>query len=80
MREKTAPREELERTRRSIANSFIFSFASAEKIAFQKLMIKYEGLPEDYFETYSQKIEEVSANDIQNVAVQQLWFRIEPFD
>ena len=35
-------------------------------------MIKYEGLPEDYFETYSQKIEEVSANDIQNVAVQQL--------
>jgi len=69
MREKTAPREELERTRRSIANSFIFSFASAEKIAFQKLMIKYEGLPEDYFETYSQKIEEVSANDIQNVAV-----------
>ena len=32
-------------------------------------MIKYEGLPEDYFETYSQKIEEVSANDIQNVAV-----------
>ena len=27
-------------------------------------MIKYEGLPEDY--------EEVSANDIQNVAVQQL--------
>jgi len=72
MREKTVPPKELERARRSITNSFIFSFTSAEKIAFQKLMIEYEGLPDDYLETYSRKIEEVNVNDIQNQAVQRL--------
>lgn len=72
MREKTVPPKELERARRSITNSFIFSFTSADKIAFQKLMINYEGLPDDYLETYSRKIEEVNVNDIQNQAVQRL--------
>jgi zinc protease len=72
MRGKTVPPKELERSTRSIKNSFIFSFTSAEKIAFQKLMIEYEGLPEDYLETYSRKIEEVNSNDIQNEAVQWL--------
>jgi zinc protease len=72
MGEKPVLPEELARTCRAILNRFIFSFTSAEQIAFQKLMIEYENLPDDFLVTYRHKIGKVSAEDIRNSAVQDL--------
>ena len=60
--------KELEATKNSIANSFIFSFTSTDQIALQQLMIEYNDLPEDYLITYRNKINNVTVNDIRNAA------------
>lgn len=60
--------EELEGAKKSILNSFIFSFTSSEKIASRQLMVAYEGLPEDHLQTYRSKIDHVHAMDIQETA------------
>lgn len=60
--------KELEMTKGSILNSFIFSFASANQIALQQLMIEYEGLPEDYLMTYRKKINNVRIEDVLKAA------------
>jgi len=72
MHEKPIPPQELERAKRAILNSFIFSFTSAEQIAFQKLMIEYDALPDDFLETYRRNIARVSAEDVRNTAVRNL--------
>ena len=69
MGQKPVSKEELEGAKRAILNSFIFSFTSAEKIAFKQLMIEYEGLSEDHLLTYRPKIEKVTAADIQEKAI-----------
>jgi predicted Zn-dependent peptidase len=61
--------EELDGAKKAILNSFIFSFTSADQIAFQQLMIEYEGLSEDYLLTYRSKIEKVRAADIRDTAI-----------
>lgn len=68
MAQKGVSHNELELAKKAILNSFIFSFTSAEQIAFQKLMIEYEGLQEDYLETYRSRIADVQADDILNAA------------
>lgn len=62
------PAKELEMTKQSLLNSFIFSFTSADQIALQQLMIEYEGLPDDYLATYRNKIASISTDDIVKVA------------
>ena len=66
------PEKELEITKNSIANSFIFSFTSADQIALQQLMIEYEGLPEDYLITYRNNINNVNIKDVSKVAGEHL--------
>ncbi|MDO8785921.1 MAG: pitrilysin family protein, partial [Syntrophales bacterium] len=60
---------ELALAQKSIGNSFIFSFLSADQIAYQQLMIEYDKLPEDYLVTYRNKIEKVNEDETRNVAV-----------
>lgn len=67
---KPVSKEELEGAKKSILNRFIFSFTSAEQIAFQQLMIEYEGLAADYLLAYRKRIEKVNAADIQEAALQ----------
>jgi len=64
--------KELEITKNSIANSFIFSFTSADQIALQQLMIEYEDLPEDYLITYRNNINNVNVKDVVRVASEHL--------
>ena len=64
--------KELEATKNSIANSFIFSFTSTDQIALQQLMIEYNDLPEDYLITYRNKINNVTVNDVRNAAGEHL--------
>ena len=63
---------ELALARKAINNSFIFSFLSAEQVAYQQLMIEYDKLPEDYLITYRNRIEKVNADDIKRVALKYL--------
>jgi zinc protease len=72
MLERTVPQAELERAKKAILNSFIFSFTSAEKISLQSLMIEYDGISDDFLTAYRSKIGKVSAKDIRDAAVQYL--------
>jgi zinc protease len=69
---KPVPPMELEGAKKAILNSFIFSFTSAEQIAFKKLMLEYEGLPDDFLMTYRSKIGNVTAEDIRDTALRHL--------
>ena len=70
--QKPLPAKELDMTKSSILNSFIFSFTSANQIALQQLMIEYENLPEDYLITYRNKINNVKTEDVHKAARQHL--------
>ena len=70
--EKLVPPEDLKMAKRAIHNSFFFSFTSAEQIAFQKLLIEYEGLQDNFLVTYRSKIENVTAEDIRHTALNYL--------
>lgn len=65
---KPVPAKELEITKNSILNSFIFSFTSADQIALQQLMIEYEELPGDYLVSYRNNINKVNIEDVGRVA------------
>jgi zinc protease len=68
--QKPLPPKELDMTKRSILNSFIFSFTSANQIALQQLMIEYENLPGDYLTTYLNHINAVSEEEVRTAAGQ----------
>jgi predicted Zn-dependent peptidase len=72
MGERPVPPLELERAKKAILNSFIFSFTSAEQISLQRLMIEYDGMPDDFLTAYRSKIGNVRAEDIRDAAVQYL--------
>jgi Predicted Zn-dependent peptidases len=59
---------ELSWAKKSINNSFIFSFDSTDKIAVQQMLIKYNKLPEDFLTTYRDRIEKVTIEELKRVA------------
>ena len=59
---------ELSWAKKSLINSFIFSFQSADQIAWSQTMIEYDGLPGDFLQTYTTKIDRVGAADIRRAA------------
>ncbi|HOG11875.1 MAG: pitrilysin family protein [Smithellaceae bacterium] len=61
-------RAELDWAKRSIINSFIFSFEQPRQIAFEQMKNEYEKLPADYLTTYREKIEAVTLEDIRRIA------------
>lgn len=65
---KALDEERLAWAKRSIVNSFIFSFQSARQIAGQALMMEFEGLPADYLERYRERIDRVQLSDLRRVA------------
>lgn len=67
-RKKPPTGKELEATKNSIGNSFIFSFTSPDTVALQQLMLEYEDLPEDYLSTYRDNINNVTIETIKEVA------------
>jgi predicted Zn-dependent peptidase len=60
--------KELDWAKKSINNSFIFSFSSTEKIARQQMMLEFDGLPEDYIYTYQERIKKVGVEDLKRAA------------
>jgi len=64
--------DELEWAKKSILNSFIFSFELPHQIAAQQMLIEYEKLPADYLISYRKKIEAVTGEDVKRVAAAHL--------
>jgi predicted Zn-dependent peptidase len=60
--------EEIAWAKRSIVNSFIFSFNSTDMIATQQMMIEYLGLPPGYLREYRDRIEAVPSEELLRVA------------
>lgn len=64
--------EELAWAKKSIDNSFIFSFNSAEQIARQQMMLEFEKLPADYLLKYQSNINKIERPDLKRVAARYL--------
>ncbi len=60
--------DEIEWVKKSMLNSFIFSFERPHQIAMQQMVIEYEKLPADYLISYRKKIEAVTGGDVKRVA------------
>ncbi|NLD80673.1 MAG: insulinase family protein [Smithella sp.] len=63
---------ELEWAKKSMLNSFIFSFELPHQIAVQQMVIEYEKLPADYLLSYRKKIEAVNIGAVKRVAAAHL--------
>jgi zinc protease len=64
--------KEIAWAKKSINDGFIFSFTTAENIAWQQMKIEYEQLPADYLLSYRNKINNVNIVDINKTAVKYL--------
>ncbi len=68
MRDAPVTEEELNRTKDSLINSFVFSFESSSQIAFQQMMLDYRGFAPGFLETFTDNIAKVTVEDVQMVA------------
>ncbi|OGG54869.1 MAG: hypothetical protein A3F84_13150 [Candidatus Handelsmanbacteria bacterium RIFCSPLOWO2_12_FULL_64_10] len=60
--------EEMQTAKSSLINSFIFKYSSPAQIVNQKVSLKYDGYPDDYLETYIDRIQKVTKDDVLRVA------------
>jgi zinc protease len=67
-RESRVPAQDVHLAKRSIVNSYIFSFTSSHMIAFQYMMLEFQGLPTKFLTEYPSMIDAVSRDDILKVA------------
>ena len=68
IRDRLVPAEELANAKRALIASFALSTESASTALRNAITIKDYGFPADYWETYSEKISAVTAEDVQRVA------------
>lgn len=68
IRNNTITSAEIEWAKKSIDNSFIFSFTSPEQIAWQQMKIEYDGLPADFLIKYRSRIEKINIDEVNKVA------------
>jgi len=67
-RESRIPAQDLHLAKRSIVNIYIFSFTSSHMIAFQYMMLEFQGLPTKFLSEYPAKIDAVSREDVLKTA------------
>ena len=63
---------EIKRAKDSILNSFVFRFDSPEKVLQEKMAYEFYGYPLDFLETYQKGIEQVTKEDVAQVAAKYL--------
>ena len=68
MKSKYVSDEELQLTKDSLTNSFVFGFTDSTSIARQRLILDFRGYKEDYLQNYTAEINLVTAEDVQRVA------------
>lgn len=64
--------DELESAKNSLINSFIFAFENTHAVVTQKMRLEFYSYPDDYLETYQQRVKALTASDVQRVARQYL--------
>jgi len=67
-RESRVSAQDLHQAKRAIVNSYIFSFTSYHMIAFQHMMLEFQGLPTKFLAEYPAKIDAVSREDVLKAA------------
>lgn len=72
LREEPVSSSELLWAKRALTNRFIFSLDSPDRIAFQQMMLDFDGLPPDFLERYPAGIESVTVEDIRKAALKYL--------
>ncbi len=65
-------REELKQAKDSFLNSFVFSFSNPTQIVTRQMRLEYYGLPENYLETFRDRISRVTKEDILRVSKEYL--------
>ena len=61
--------EEIETAKNTIINSFVFNFEQKNALLNQLLVLKLQGFPDDYYETYIDNIRKVAKADVQEAAM-----------
>jgi zinc protease len=68
MRNEKVPAEELENAKRAIVGSFALSLEQPQSLLQNIITQKLYNLPADYWDTYPQKVDAITAEDVQRVA------------
>lgn len=68
IREQPVRAEELQIAKESLNNSFVFSFTNPHDVVTQAMRLDFYDYPDDYLESYRDKIEALSLADIQQAA------------
>ena len=68
LRDEPVTGAELALAKESLINSFVFAFDSSQSVVSRRVRLDYYGYPEDYLETYREKIAAVTIEDVQRVA------------
>ena len=67
-----ATQEELDNAKNQLINSFIFGFSSRASIVERRVELAFDGFPDDYLETYLDRIRAVTVEDVTRVAAKYL--------
>jgi predicted Zn-dependent peptidase len=68
LRDEKVPQAELEEAKGAIVSSFALSLENPSRIAESWMAVKYDGLPSDYYDQFSDQIAKVDADAVQRVA------------
>ncbi len=68
MKEGTVSQEELEYAKASYLNSFIFNFDTPQEVVSRQMLYEYYRYPADFLQTFRQRIDAVTREDIRRVA------------
>jgi len=60
--------EELQQAKESLVNSFVFRFPTAHDAVVAQMLLEIHGLPRDTYDTYIQRVEAVTAQDVLHAA------------
>lgn len=67
MRRDVVTDEELSDAKDAILNSNVFNYVNPDQVLNRKITLEYLGYPEDFLETYNEKIQSVDAEAVQDV-------------
>ncbi len=65
-------REEIQRAKDSILNSFVFNFDTPEKVLRERMAYEFYGYPQDFLEKFKTGIEKVQPADVARIAAKYL--------
>jgi zinc protease len=68
LRDEKVPQAELDNAKRSIVSNFALSVENTQGVVTNWMLVKYFGLPNDYWDRYSDEVAKVNADTVQRIA------------